>query len=347
MYHSISRRDESHVGDYFKVCTSPDRFRLHMQTLKEHGYVGVDLETGLQHLRETAQKIGAPVSDPVHFGNQVRAVLEPGAPITVHGNGTSPELGAKSTLDPQPPVAPKPGGGGSTTSLRPVAITFDDGFRDFYTEALPVLAEHGFRATMYLPTAFIGDSRRTFAPHGGSRRLSTLNSPLSTAFDCLTWSEVREARRAGMRFGSHTVNHPCLYDLPLAQIEAELRDSRAELEAKLGQPAQMFAYPYAFPEADKSFCDRLREILIASGYRSCVTTIAGRVVKGEDPYALRRLPMNGADDPALLLAKLEGAYDWMETAQCCFKGVKRLLSRRSRRTRLGEGFSTTSRELRA
>jgi len=45
----------------------------------------------------------------------------------------------------------------STLNPQPVAITFDDGFHDFYSEAAPVLKSHGFSATMFLPTAFIQD----------------------------------------------------------------------------------------------------------------------------------------------------------------------------------------------
>ena len=56
-----------------------------------------------------------------------------------------------------------------------VAITFDDGFRDFYTEAFPILQRERFSATMFLPTSFIAEQPRQFLSR-----------------DCMTWSEVRE-----------------------------------------------------------------------------------------------------------------------------------------------------------
>jgi peptidoglycan/xylan/chitin deacetylase (PgdA/CDA1 family) len=287
MYHSISRRDESHLGDYFKLCTTPERFRLQMETLKKHGYTATDLETGLEHLRQSAQELGA-----------------------VHGNGTSPGLGAKSTFNPQP----------STLNPRLVVLTFDDGFRNFYTEALPILAEFGFTATVYLPTAFIKDERCAF-----------------NETDCLTWSEVRECQKFGIRFGAHTVSHAKLYDLPWPDIEAEVRDCRSDIEAHLGKSVTSFAYPYAFPQADQEFCGRLRETLVASGYQSCVTTIAGRVTTADDPYTLRRLPVNGEDDPELILAKVTGAYDWMAPAQGAVKRIKGMIHNRSRGSALNGG----------
>jgi peptidoglycan/xylan/chitin deacetylase (PgdA/CDA1 family) len=204
-------------------------------------------------------------------------------------------------------------GHNAAADQRVAAITFDDGFRNFYTDALPILEEFGFRATMYLPTAFIGEERRQF-----------------NGTDCLTWNEVRDAQRRGMHFGTHTVSHAKLYAMAWPQIESELRDSRAQLEDHLAAPVDAFAYPYAFPEADRSYCDRFCTLLKDAGYRSSVTTVVGRAAPGDDPLRLRRLPVNGADDPRLLEAKLSGAYDWLRWPQRAAKQWKQLLGRQRR-----------------
>ena len=198
-------------------------------------------------------------------------------------------------------------------SGRRVVLTFDDGYADFYREAFPVLSQHGFGASVFLATAFVG------RPRGLKGKV------------CLSWDQVRELREAGIRFGSHTVNHPQLRELRGQGVRDELRLSKHMIEEKLGEEVDSFAYPYAFPEGDSAFRSQLRRVLIECGYRWAVNTIIGTVRKGDDPYFLRRLPVNGCDDEKLFAAKLGGGYDWLHGPQRAYKTLKRVLGRRGSR----------------
>jgi peptidoglycan/xylan/chitin deacetylase (PgdA/CDA1 family) len=186
-----------------------------------------------------------------------------------------------------------------------VVITFDDGYRNVLLHAAPALQKHGFTATIFLPTAFISPARREF-----------------NQTECLTWDEVTALRAQGVRFGSHTVTHPKLYGLDWAEIEKQVRDSKNEIESRLGEPVTTFAYPYAFPQDDKVFTKRLHTLLRTAGYECCVTTWIGRAQPGDDLFTLKRLPVNGCDDRKLFSAKLEGAYDWLGFPQAMAKKCK-------------------------
>ncbi len=205
-----------------------------------------------------------------------------------------------------------------STAQRCVVLTFDDGLRDFLTQAYPILAEFGFTATVFLPTGSIGDCRQSF----NSR-------------DCLTWAEVRTLRDAGMSFGSHSVSHSKLYGMPWEQIRRELRDSRLRIENELQTAVRWFSYPYAFPQEDQGFVQRLRQELVDQCYVRAVTTVIGRAQRGGDPLFLKRLPVNGADDLRFLEAKMAGAYDWLAAGQAIVRRAKK----RSRAHRPSEQMS--------
>lgn len=187
-----------------------------------------------------------------------------------------------------------------------VVITFDDGFRNFYTNAFPILNRHAFTATMFLPTAHIGESRLRFKEK-----------------ECLTWGEVRELQKHGISFGSHTVTHRQLHDCDAHSIEEEIVDSKHTIEQKLGCAVQSFSYPYAFPETDASFKRKLREELRQAGYENGVCTTVGRPGPASDPFFLKRLPVNSDDDSRLFRAKLAGSYDWLAKPQYLVKMAKK------------------------
>jgi peptidoglycan/xylan/chitin deacetylase (PgdA/CDA1 family) len=198
-----------------------------------------------------------------------------------------------------------------------VVITFDDGYRDFYTDGLPVMKECGFTATIFLATERIQDT-----------------SVRVDGADYLTWREVRELHAEGIQFGSHTVTHPELRSLAPEQIDYELGHSKETLEQKLGAPVPSFSYPYAFPEEDRDFTRYFLDALKKHGFENGVSTILGRASAKNNRFCLPRLPVNSWDDAALLLAKLEGGYDWMHWPQWLHKFLRHKGSRLQRSSRI-------------
>jgi len=191
-----------------------------------------------------------------------------------------------------------------TDLARTVVITFDDGYQDFLTDAMPVLKQCGFTATVFLATGRIQQT---------CMRLEGV--------DYLTWSEVRELHEEGIRFGSHTVTHPDLRCLGPEQIEYELGYSKEVIEQNLGVAVSSFAYPFAFPEEDANFTRLLLDELENQGYEYGVTTILGRASGRYNRFLLPRLPVNSWDDQSFFRAKLAGGYDWLHWPQWFSKFV--------------------------
>ncbi len=185
---------------------------------------------------------------------------------------------------------------------KPVVITFDDGYRDIYTDAFPNLVENGLTATVFLATGLVGTRK--------------------DGRECLTWREVRELYSQGIEFGSHTVNHPELVRLGPKEVEEEIGRSKDAIEQKLGAPVKSFSYPYAFPEADKKFVRTLRNMLEKQGYQNGVSTIIGRAGSRSDRFFMPRIPANSWDDLSFFRAKLEGGYDWLSGFQYASKWLR-------------------------
>jgi peptidoglycan/xylan/chitin deacetylase (PgdA/CDA1 family) len=110
---------------------------------------------------------------------------------------------------------------------RVVSITFDDGYLDTLTVALPLLVEFGFRATCYVVADAVGGTSSWTTP-----------APL------MDWPGLRAWLRAGMEVGAHTRSHPDLTRLGDTAVRDEVAGARARLEDRLGAPVRSFAYPF-------------------------------------------------------------------------------------------------------
>ncbi len=160
-------------------------------------------------------------------------------------------------------------GGDDTLPDRAVALTFDDGFADFHSRALPLLEHHGFTATVFVTTGWVQDA----GPLPAGQRPGPM----------LSWSQIEEAARSGIEIGGHSRLHPQLDQLPPALLREELYLSKAKLEDKLGSRVRGLAYPFGYSNA------AVRSMARELGHRyGCAV---GNLMIGDAPdlFALPRL----------------------------------------------------------
>lgn len=135
-----------------------------------------------------------------------------------------------------------------------VAITFDDGMRSVYENALPVLKDANVPSHLYLTTGVVGRTNNWPTQPTGA-----------PAFDMMSWEELEACADAGMKIESHTVSHPNLCRLDQQQIEDECDTADLCIEKQFGRRPEHFAYPYGIYDG------RVAEI-VGRKYRTCVTT---------------------------------------------------------------------------
>lgn len=221
----------------------------------------------------------------------------------------------------------------------PIALTVDDGYRNFLRFAFPVLQDHKVLATMFIPVNFIEhggwmwqdrnkhilrnaktsrvvlewdgyaltfnvatfenlmksldnaydfcmrlslEERKIFSLKLAEAAGVTLPYRPDAEFEPLSWEEIREMDQAGIRFGSHTMNHEILTRLDHVQLRHELHDSKMILEERLGHEIHGFCYP------NGDFDARVADEAKKCGYLYAVTTRGGYNFRTRDLMALRR-----------------------------------------------------------
>jgi peptidoglycan/xylan/chitin deacetylase (PgdA/CDA1 family) len=146
---------------------------------------------------------------------------------------------------------------------RSLVLTFDDGYADFFSNAVPILQSYGFTATSFVITGRMG--------WGGY----------------MTPSQIVAADNMGFTIGAHTVDHVALAAQVPARASWEIRQSKLTLETLLGHPVRDFAYPYgSFNLYDMAQARSL-------GFETAVSTVPGTWHSSGQLFELSRVRVGG------------------------------------------------------
>lgn len=185
-----------------------------------------------------------------------------------------------------------------------VAITFDDGFENFASEAWPALRDHGFPVTLFVVSGWVGRDNGWDAEDARIPRLPLLD-----------WDGLSALVGEGVTVGSHTRSHPRLTDLDEERLLEELVASRSDIEGKMGAAPESLAYPYG--DVDAGVVSAAAE----AGYSVAVTTELGSLPEG----GLRALELPRLD--AYYLAKPGVMEAWGTPTFTRYMGFRRAARR--------------------
>lgn len=193
---------------------------------------------------------------------------------------------------------------------RKVNISFDDGFRDIYTNAFPIFKKYNIPFTIYLTTDFpdgeadlwwIQLEKHSFSEKDFEDKLKLIfdsGRPMAeemhrltkTAIDydicineALSWNEIKEMIESGLcTIGSHTVSHPGLTRISDEECRRELFLSKERIENELLVKVEHFSYPHSMMNAN------VQSVVMGSGYKTAVLGYGGKVRVGDDMFGLKR-----------------------------------------------------------
>lgn len=185
-----------------------------------------------------------------------------------------------------------------------VVITFDDGYKSWISNALPILKKLQLPATFFISSGFIGLSEQE-ASNFIRHNLRTQN--VTGGLDI---EDVKILAEQGFGIGGHGTNHKMLSEIDdISQLRQEIIEDKERLEKIVKREVDYFAYPFGDDRNSKiSLADLLREI----GYKGAVTTKSGLNMINGDPYHLHRELTFSAMAKSLFKARVSGSSDLVQ-----------------------------------
>lgn len=150
---------------------------------------------------------------------------------------------------------------------KPIIISFDDGYRDQYTNAFPLLKKYGFVATFFVFTQVIDENN----------------------VDFLSWDMVKEMHAASMEFGSHSYRHSDLTNRSVDFLVYEILGSKEAIEERIGEPVRFFCYPSG------RYDDLAEQVVKSANFWGAVTTEWGAAQSFDQRFEMPRLRIRGND----------------------------------------------------
>lgn len=203
---------------------------------------------------------------------------------------------------------------GGTGGAREVYLTFDDGYENFYEVAAPLLLEFGCRATVFIPTDFIGGRPEWFERdrlqitsflkqfHFSPADLDALERMMqeSSQRRLMSAAQIRELQRSGFDFHSHSAGHHFLTSLTPDELRRDLLRSRSAF-ADLGIDTPLLCYPYG--DSNRDVAAVAQEL----GFRAAFNAVY--TVDSAGPYFISRIGVTGSEDEFQFRFAMSAALD--------------------------------------
>jgi peptidoglycan/xylan/chitin deacetylase (PgdA/CDA1 family) len=165
-----------------------------------------------------------------------------------------------------------------------ISITFDDGYKDNYIYAFPILKKYNLSAAIFIITDEVGRADR------------------------LSWDEIKTMQDSGIvTFGSHTLGPEPLINIKSEQeLRKQIFDSKKILEEKLGCKVNAFSYP------EGRFNNKIKQLVMTAGYKLAVATNPGKKFVNDDIFALKRLRISAnANNLFVFWIETSGYYNFI------------------------------------